>query len=126
MPDFGSPVAANIQAPNPNQPIQTLSGLMNIQRQKQALQMGQQQLQVGEGEAQQAQQQMKERQLLQQAMLSGKDPDGNALKTGSGDADPIAMANFANKYMPLTGQQVQQSIINTLNNRVQLNDSVRG
>lgn len=55
-PDFGAPVAANIQVPDPNKPLQTLSGLMGIQRQKQALQIGQQQLQVGEGDVQQAQQ----------------------------------------------------------------------
>lgn len=33
-PDFGAPVAANIQVPDPNKPLQTLSGMMGIQRQK--------------------------------------------------------------------------------------------
>ncbi|UTV54783.1 hypothetical protein [Burkholderia arboris] len=118
-PDFGSPVADQITPPNPNQGIQTLSNLMSLRGQ-------QQKLQVGAGEAQQAQQQMGERQTLQQAMLSGKDPDGNSLKGADGQIDPVAMANFANKYMPLTGQGVQQSIIKSLSDRVALNDSVRG
>lgn len=119
MPDFGAPVADQIQAPNPTQGIQTLAGLMGIKQQ-------QQQLQVGQSNVQQAQQQMNERQLLQQAMATGKDPDGNSIKDPDGQIDPTAMANFANKYMPLTGQGVQQSIIATLNNRVKLNDAVRG
>jgi|SRR5579859_856229 len=119
MADFGAPVAAGIQAPDPNQGMQTLSNLMKLQGQ-------QQQLQVGAGLAQQAQQQMGERQTLQQAMLSGKDPDGNSIKGADGQIDPVAMANFANKYMPLTGQGVQQSIIKSLSDRVALNDSVRG
>ncbi|WP_167313409.1 hypothetical protein [Ralstonia insidiosa] len=126
MADFGAPVAANLKIPDPNQPIQTLSGLMGIQRQKQALQLGQQVLDVGEGEVQQAQQQMKERQILQQTMLTGKDPDGNPIKGQNGEVDPVAMAAFANKHMPLLGQGVQQSLIKTLSDRVALNDSVRG
>ncbi|MEM5315561.1 hypothetical protein [Paraburkholderia sp. JHI869] len=126
MPDFGSPVADQIQAPNPNQSMQTLSGLMGLRNQQQQLQLGQQALQVGEGQAQQAQQQMDERQSLQRAMMSGKDPDGNSIKGADGQIDPVAMANFANKYMPLTGQGVQQTIIKTLSDRVGLNDAVRG
>lgn len=124
--DFGAPVAAGITPPNPNQTVQTLSGLVGLQQQQQALQLGQQQLQVGQGVAQQAQQQMQERQLLQGAMASGKDPDGNALKGQDGEINPVALAGFANKYLPLTGQGVQQQIISTLSNRVALNGAVRG
>lgn len=126
MPDFGNPVAAGIQAQNPNQGLQTLSDLIGMQRQQQALQIGAQQLQVGEGAAQQAQQQMSERQLMQKSFLSGKDPDGNSLKGPDGQFDPVAVNNFASKYMPLTGQDVTQNIIKTLDSRVKLNDSVRG
>ena len=125
-PDFGSPVADQITPPNPNQGLQTLSGILGIARQQQAMQIGQQQLQVGAGEAQSAQQQMRERQLLQQTMLSGKDPDGNAIKGSDGEVDPVAIAGFANKYMPLLGQGVMQSIIKTQNDRIQLSNSVRG
>jgi hypothetical protein len=126
MSDFGSPIASQIQPPNPNQGLQTISGILNLRNQQQSLQLGQQQLQVGESAAQQAQQQMNERQLLQQTMLTGKDPDGNPVKAPDGQMDPNALANFANKYLPLTGQGVQQQIISTLNNRIQLNDQVRG
>lgn len=126
MPDFGAPVAAGITPPNSQQSVQTLSGLMGIAQQQQALQQGQQQLQVGAGQVQQAQQQQQERQLLQTTMATGKDPDGNPIKGANGEVDPTALAGFANKYLPLTGQGVQQGIIQTLNNRVQLNDTVRG
>jgi hypothetical protein len=116
MADFGAPVADQIQPPNPNQPLQTLSGLLNLRNQQQAYQLGQQQLQVGEGAAQQAQQQMAERQLYQGALASGKDPDGNSLKNPDGTLNYPAVSNFANKYLPLSGQGIQQNIISTLNN----------
>jgi hypothetical protein len=114
MADFGAPVAGGISAPNPNQTAQTLSGLMNVARSGQALQLGQQQLQVGEGAAQSAQQQLQERQLYQGALSSGKDPDGNAIKNPDGSINYPAVSKFANKYLPITGNDVQQGIIKTL------------
>lgn len=126
MPDFGSPVADNITTPAPNQPIQSLSGILGIAQQQQALQQGSQQLQVGQAAAQSAQQQMSERQLLQQTMQTGKDPDGNSIKGTNGEVDPTALAGFANKYLPLTGPAVVNNVISTLDNRVKLNDAVRG
>ena len=125
MPDFGAPVADQIQS-NPNQFLQTLGGLMGIAQQRQGLQLGQQQLDVGQSNVQQAQQQMQEREMLQQAMASGKTPDGMALRGPDGEIDPVALAKFANTDLPLTGQGVMQSIIQTQHNRIQLNDAVRG
>lgn len=132
MADFGAPAVTPAQF-DPNAGIRSLSNIMNLQRTQQALQSGslgiqqqQQNLNVGAANLQQEQQKMTERQLLQTAMQSGKDPDGNPIKGPDGQVDPGAMANFANKYMPLTGQGVQQSIIQTLHNRLQLNDAVRG
>lgn len=123
MPDFGSPVASGITPPNPNQTVQTLSGLMGIRNQQmqyqlgqQALQSGQQQLDVGQGQAQLAQQQMAERQLYQRALSTGKDPDGNVLKNADGTLNYPAVSNFANKYLPVSGQAIQQNIISTLDN----------
>lgn len=116
MPDFGAPVADQIQAPNPNQGMQTLSGMLGLAKANQSLQLGQQQLQVGQSEAQQAQQQMAERQLYQGALSSGKDPDGNSIKNPDGTLNYPAVSKFANKYMPLTGQAIQQNIISTLDN----------
>ncbi len=124
MPDFGAPVADQIQT-NPNQVMQNLNGLMGLAQARQNLQIGQQQLQVGQGQAQQAQQQMQERQLLQQAMASGKAPDGTPLKGPDGEVDPVALAKFANTSLPLTGQNVMQSIIKTQQDRLHLNDAVR-
>lgn len=125
MPDFGAPVADQIQT-NPNQYLQTLGGLLGVQQQRQGLQLGQQQLEVGQGEVQQAQQKMQERELLQQAMASGKTPEGMSLRGPDGEIDPVAMAKFANTDLPLTGQAVTQSIIQTQHNRIQLNEAVRG
>lgn len=132
MPDFGSPAVPQVQY-DPNAGMQRLSEVINLKRSQQALQSGaltmqkqQQDLGIGAATLQSAQQQMQERQLLQSAMQSGKDPDGNPIKGQDGEIDPISMAKFANKYMPLTGQDVQHSIIQTLDSRVKLNDSVRG
>lgn len=131
MPDFGSP-AVSPTPYNPNAGMQRLSDVLSIQGKQQALQSGalgvqqqQQQLDQGATVLQNAQQQMQERQLLQGAMQSGKDPDGNPIKGGDGEVDPVAMARFANKHLPLIGQGVQQSIIQTLNNRLGLNNAVR-
>lgn len=113
MPDFGAPVADQVTAPNPNQGIQTLSGILGLANAQQNLQIGQQQLQVGQGEAQQAQQQMSERQLLQQSLQTGKDPDGNSLKNPDGSFNTTALTAFANKSLPLTGQGVVQNVVKT-------------
>lgn len=117
MPDFGAPVAQNVNV-NPNQGIQTLSGIMGLKQQQQALQ-------VGASTAQQATQQMNERQILQNMMQSGKDPDGNPIKDQTGEINAPAFAAAANKFLPLTGQNVTQSIINTMDTRLKLNDSIR-
>lgn len=116
MADFGAPVAAQITPPNPNQGVQTLSGLLNIRNQQQQYQLGQQQLQVGEATAQSAQQQMQERQIYQKAMQTGVAPDGSALKNPDGTLNYPAISKFANTSLPLTGQAVQQGIISTLDN----------
>lgn len=109
MPDFGAPVADQITPPNPNQPLQTISGLMGVAQQ-------QQNLQIGQATAQSAQQQMAERQIYQKAMSTGTDPDGNQIKNADGSINFPAVSKFANKYMPITGQQIQQGIITTLDN----------
>ncbi|WP_233854123.1 hypothetical protein [Paraburkholderia sp. HD33-4] len=116
MPDFGAPVADQITSPSPTQGMQTLSGMLGLAKTNQDLQLGQQQLQVGQGQAQMAQQQMAERQLYQSALSSGKDPDGNSIKNPDGSLNYPAVSKFANKYLPISGQAVQQNIISTLDN----------
>ena len=113
MADFGSPVADQVTAPNPQQGIQSLSGILGIAQQQQAIQQGAQQLQVGAGQAQQATQEMNERQGLQAALASGKDPDGNALKNPDGSINTTALTAYANKSLPLTGQGVVQNVVKT-------------
>ena len=132
MPDFGSPVAANINV-DPNKGLTTLSNLMGLQQQKQQIQSGaltiqrqQAELPGVQAQTQGQVQAMQERQLLQKSMMAGKDPDGNPLKTPEGDYDPVALTAFANKYLPLTGQQVVQHTVKTLDDRIRLNDAIRG
>jgi len=125
MPDFGAPVADQITPPNPQQGLQSLSGILGIAQAQQSLQSGAQQLQVGQAQAQQQQQEMDERMTLQNALKTGKDPDGNSLLGADGQIDPIAMSKFAGRDLPLTGQAVTQHIIATQQNKLQLNDNVR-
>ena len=125
MPDFGAPVAANINV-NPNQGVQTLSSLVNMERGLMGMRQQQQSLDIGATQLQQQNQQMQERQILQNMMMDGKDPDGNPIKDESGEINVPAFAAAANKYLPLIGQGVSQSIIQTMDNRLKLNDSIRG
>lgn len=73
MPDFGTPVAQNV---NPvGQGLTTLSDLMNVKRQQQALQTGQYQQQSAQAAAQQDQQKNQELQSLSQfTQRASKDP----------------------------------------------------
>jgi len=131
MPDFGAPIAQNVDV-SPNKGLQTLSDLMGLQQKQIGIQQQQQTLQTGQAlqataqaEAQKNNQAMGERQLLQSSMQNGKDPDGNALVGSNGEADPVAMTKFANKYLPLTGQDVVQHIVQTQDTRLKLADTAR-
>lgn len=65
MADFGSPVATSVNV-NPNQGIQTLSGLLSLKQQQQSLQTGAFQQQAVAAQASQEQQQNQELQALSQ------------------------------------------------------------
>ena len=99
---------------------------LDIQQAKQNLATGAYTQQSAQAGAQQAQQEMGERQLLQKVMLEGKDPDGNPLRDENGEVNAPALHAFASKYLPLTGQGVTQAIVNTQDARLKLNDTVRG
>jgi hypothetical protein len=131
MPDFGAPIAQNVDV-SPNKGLQTLSDLMGLKQKQIGIQQQQQQLETGafvqqqqQADAQKQQQAMGERRLLQSSMQRGADPDGNPLVGANGEADPVAMTRFANKYMPLTGQDVVQHIVTTQDNRLKLADTNR-
>ena len=115
MPDFGRPVAAGIQTPNL---MSSVSQVMNVAKVAQDLK-------IGQSNVQQAQQQMRERELLQSVMASGKTPDGSSIRGPNGEVDPSVMAKYANTYLPLTGQALLQNIIATQHNRIQLMDATR-
>ena len=91
--DFGSPVAQNVNV-NPQQGIQTLSALLNLQQQKQ-------QLQTETAQAYQATQSAAERQRLAQIpWKSFQNPDG------SFDMDKVSSAALS--VAPTTGQDFIQ------------------
>lgn len=103
MPDFGSPVAQNVQSPNI---ATTLSGLMGLKQQ-------QQQLQIGANTAQAADQTMQERQRVTQMMRSGVDDQGNSIRNATGEPDPAKVLPALGRMAPLTGQQYAQSVLAT-------------
>ena len=117
MPDFGAPVAQNVQSPDVTK---TLSGLMGLQQQKQALQSGAQQLQVGANTAQAAQQTMQERQGITQMMQSGVDDQGNSIRDANGEPDVAKVLPALGRMAPLTGQQYAQSLLQTHTAKVSL------
>lgn len=118
MPDMIPAVGADINPPNPGQGLGMLSGLIGLKQQ-------QAQLQTEQSGAQQAQEQMKERQIWQQTMQSGKDPDGNSIyQDGTTEPDPDKLISVAQR-LPLIGQGIAQSVIKTKSDKVGLTNSVR-
>ena len=125
MPDFGAPVAQNVNT-DPNKGLTTIGDLMGLQQKQIAIDQGQATLASQQAQAQGNQQQMQERQYLQKIMADGKDELGNAvIDPETGQPNTSALAAAALRRMPLTGQDVVQNIIKTQDARLKLNDSVR-
>lgn len=101
MPDFGSPVAQNINV-NPNQAIQTLSGLVGLKQQQQALQTGALQQQGVAADVQQKQQQNQEMQALAQFTRSAATDPSFHRKDGSLDVEKFQRGAAA--VAPVYGQ----------------------
>lgn len=93
MADFGAPVAQNVNA-NPMQGVQTLSGLIGLQRQQQALQIGQQTLQQEQLATQAKATTLKEQQALQQINPNDYMKNG-VLDAGAYGRDAIAATPFS-------------------------------
>lgn len=110
MPDFGAPVAQNVQPPNG---LQSLKGLMGLQEQ-------QQKLQIGGADAQLAQQTMQERQRFTQMMQNGVDDQGNSIRDASGTPDISKILPALGRVAPLTGQQIAQNILKTQSDKTAL------
>lgn len=101
MPDFGSPVAQGINV-NPNQAVQTLSGLVGLQQQKQALETGAIQQQGIAADVQQKQQQNQELQALAQfTHNASKDP---SFHKQDGSLDVEKFQREAAAVAPVYGQ----------------------
>lgn len=119
MPDFGSPII-NPSAPTAaQQGVQMLSGLLGIQKDQQALQ-------IGSTEVQKAQQQQKERIAIQQMMSTGKDDRGNPVKDANGDPMLSTLLPALGRIAPLTGQAYAQSALKTAADHVALNAASAG
>jgi hypothetical protein len=118
MPDFGAPVAQNVNV-NPGQGIQTLSGLIGLQQQQQQLQTGQYIQQSAQAHAIQQQQVAKETQAGS-SLLS--DPVGNGIIDK--DGNPTANAQtIIQQAMPTTGSQHYEGLVKAAQAKVELTNS---
>lgn len=120
MPDFGAPVAQNVQPPS----LQNLSTLMGLKGQQLQQQTQQQNLDIGANTAQAAQQTMQERQRITQMMQTGKDDQGNNITGADGQPDLAKVLPALGRMAPLTGQQYAQSIVQTHNAKTQLDTAM--
>jgi hypothetical protein len=109
------------------------SKILGIKQATQNLQTGQYVQQQQQSDAQLSQQQMAERQLLQQTLQTQKMPDGTPITTdqpspvtGRFEPDPDKLRAFAQRYLPLTGQAVQQSLTKTQADKTSLLEASRG
>lgn len=126
MPDFGSPIAQNVDV-SPTKGLQTLSDLMNlkskqigIQQQQQTLQTGQAIQQQAQAEAQKQQQAMGTRQAATKMAQTGQDPDGNSIRGDDGEIDPVKFSTSLNRIDPVNAAPITQNIIKTLNDKFTL------
>lgn len=120
MPDFGAPVAQNVQAPS----LQNLSTLMGLKGQQLTQQTQQQNLEIGANTAQAATQTMQERQRITQMMQSGTDDQGNSIKGADGQPDPAKVLPALGRMAPLTGQQYAKAILDTHTAKTQLDTAL--
>lgn len=126
MPDFGAPVAQNINA-DPNQGLTTLSNLMGLQQRQQQIQSGalgiqrqQAELPGVQAETQAKQQVMQERQRVTTMLQSGVDDQGNSIRKPSGEPDPAKVIPALGRIAPFTGQDYAQKILKTETDKVGL------
>ncbi len=111
MHDFGSPVAQNIQPPNPNQGLEALSAIMNIRKAQQDLQLQRQNMQLNAAAIQQQNQAMNTRQQAQLWAQKGADAQGNSLLDEQGQIDPAKFATSLTRYDPINGTAMAEGVI---------------
>lgn len=120
MPDM-IPVATQIQPPDPSKGLSTLSSLIGIKQQQQALQTGKYQQQISQAGAIEAQQGAKE---LQAGSKLLADPVGNGLIDEEGNPTKGAYS-IIKSVMPTTGDDRYQSLIKTAQGHVEFRNSVQ-
>lgn len=115
MPDM-TPVATQIQAPNPMSGINTLSGMVGLQQQRQALQTGQYQQATAQAESEQAQQKNTEMQKVSALM---QNVHGGGYRKSDGTLDRQRLADDVSIVAPAYGQPQAASILSQANEVVQ-------
>lgn len=112
MPDM-TPVGNTIIPPNPQTGIQTMSGILGLKQQQQALETGQFTQQTAQADAQQAQQKNAELQKAQSLALQGA-KSGRYTK-GDGTFDRQKMAEDISTVAPTYGQGVAGQLLSQAN-----------
>src|ERR1700748_27367 len=113
MPDSITPVAAQIKGPDINQGLGTISGLLGLRQQQQALQTGQYQQASAQAESQQAQQKNAEMQRAQAVALQGAQ-SGKYTKS-DGTLDRMRMADDISMVAPTYGSQYAGQLLSQAN-----------
>jgi hypothetical protein len=108
-----TPVASQIQPPNPMQGINAYSGILGIQQQQQQLQTGQYAQQSAQANATQDQQKSQELQAAQALVKNGVD-SGKYTKD-DGTLDRQSMADDITKVAPTYGQDVAGKLLSQAN-----------
>lgn len=112
-----TPVGAMIQPVDASKGINTLSGIIGLQQQKQALQTGQYQQATAQAESQQAQQKNNELQKAQAIAINGA--KSGMYDDGEGGLDRQKIANDILKVAPTYGQPIMSSLLSQANEVVQ-------
>lgn len=120
MPDM-IPVATQIQPPDPSKGLSTLSSIIGIRQQQQALQTGAYEQQKAQAGAIAAQQGAKE---LQAGAKLLSDPIGNGLIDEEGNPTKDSYS-IIKSVMPTTGDDRYQSLLKTAQGHVEFRNSVQ-
>lgn len=108
MADFGAPVAAGVNV-NPAQSVQTLSGILGLKQQQQALQTGQYTQQSAQANAIQQQQAAKEMRAGASLM---SDPVGAGITDADGKPTDNAYS-IIKRVMPITGDTQYKNLLDS-------------
>jgi hypothetical protein len=123
MPDMIQPVGAMIKPQDPTQGINTLSGILGIQQQRQDLTQGQQQIQATGMANTGTAMSLGERQRVQQILSSGVDDQGNSIKDADGTPDPDKAMKWMPRVAPTTYPTYLKGIQETEANKLGLKNT---